>query len=47
MDLPPEWCEPVEVMADAALALAACDPADVSGRVVRSGPFLRTLGARA
>ena len=26
MDLPREWCEPVETMADAALALCTCDP---------------------
>jgi citronellol/citronellal dehydrogenase len=41
MDLPPEWCEPVETMADAAVALASCDPQRESGRVVRSGPYLR------
>src|SRR5712671_4913415 len=38
MDLPPEWCEPVETMADAALALATCEPLTENGRVVRSGP---------
>ena len=42
LDLPPEWCEPVELMADAALALATCDPA-------RDGPgrSLATLPASA
>ena len=44
MDLPPEWCEPVETMADAAVALATCDPAFDNGLVVRSGPFLRARG---
>jgi citronellol/citronellal dehydrogenase len=47
MDLPPEWCEPVETMADAALALATCDPARENGLVVRSGPYLRARGAVA
>jgi citronellol/citronellal dehydrogenase len=44
MDLPPEWCEPVETMADAAVALASCDPRRESGLVVRSGPYLRARG---
>jgi len=44
MDLPAEWCEPVETMAEAALALATCDPARESGLVVRSGPYLRGRG---
>jgi citronellol/citronellal dehydrogenase len=44
MDLPPEWCEPVEMMADAALALASCDPERENGLVVRSGPYLRARG---
>jgi citronellol/citronellal dehydrogenase len=44
MDLPPEWCEPVDVMADATLALATCDPEVDHGLVVRSGPYLRTRG---
>jgi NAD(P)-dependent dehydrogenase (short-subunit alcohol dehydrogenase family) len=53
MDLPPEWCEPVEAMAEAALALATCDPADDNGLVVKSLPYLadrarpiRTLDGR-
>ncbi len=41
MDLPPEWCEPVECMAEAALALATCDPARENGQVVKSRPYLR------
>jgi citronellol/citronellal dehydrogenase len=44
MDIPPEWCEPVETMADAALALATCDPKQENGLVVRSGPYLRARG---
>ena len=44
MDLPEEWCEPVEVMADAALALCTCDPAQENGMVVRSRPYLRARG---
>ena len=44
MDIPAEWCEPVETMADAALALATCDPAQENGLVVRSGPYLRARG---
>ena len=26
MDLPPEWLEPIEAMAEATVALATCDP---------------------
>jgi citronellol/citronellal dehydrogenase len=44
MDLPPEWCEPVEVMAEATVVLASCDPAQENGLVVRSGPYLRSKG---
>ena len=44
LDLPPEWCEPVELMADATLALSTCDPAVENGLVVRSIPFLRSRG---
>jgi NAD(P)-dependent dehydrogenase (short-subunit alcohol dehydrogenase family) len=44
MDIPPEWCEPVEMMADAALALSTCDPEQENGLVVRSGPYLRARG---
>jgi NAD(P)-dependent dehydrogenase (short-subunit alcohol dehydrogenase family) len=44
MDLPPEWCEPVECMAEAALALATCDPAVENGLVVKSRPYLKELG---
>ncbi|HWS45429.1 MAG TPA: SDR family NAD(P)-dependent oxidoreductase [Acidimicrobiia bacterium] len=45
MDLPPEWCEPMDVMTGAALALATCDPGRESGLVVRSGPYLRARAA--
>jgi citronellol/citronellal dehydrogenase len=38
MDLPAEWCEPVELMAEAALAL--CTTTE-TGTIVRSGPYLR------
>jgi len=44
IDLPPEWCEPVELMADAALVLSTCDPARDNGMIVRSAPFLRERG---
>ena len=44
MDLPPEWCEPVDLMADAALALATCDPERENGLVVRARPYLREHG---
>jgi citronellol/citronellal dehydrogenase len=42
MDLPAEWCEPIDLMADAAVALASCDPEHENGLVVRSGPYLRS-----
>jgi citronellol/citronellal dehydrogenase len=41
MDLPPEWLEPIEAMAEAALALASCDPASQNGLVVKSLSYLR------
>jgi NAD(P)-dependent dehydrogenase (short-subunit alcohol dehydrogenase family) len=41
MDLPPEWCEPIEAMAEAALALATCAVAAENGLVVKSLPYLR------
>jgi citronellol/citronellal dehydrogenase len=44
MDLPPEWCEPVDLMAAATVALATCDPERENGLVVRSGPYLRERG---
>jgi citronellol/citronellal dehydrogenase len=43
MDLPPEWCEPVGMMAEAAVALATCEPAE-TGRIVRSRPYLLERG---
>jgi hypothetical protein len=47
LDERPEMVEPVELLADAALALATCDPATVTGRVVYSRPFLAELGRMA
>ncbi len=44
MDLPPEWLEPIEVMAEAALALATCDPARENGLVAKSRSYLRARG---
>jgi hypothetical protein len=44
MDLPPEWCEPIEAMAEASLALATCDIAADNGRVVKSLTYLRERG---
>ena len=41
MDLPPEWCEPIEAMAEAAVALATCDASIDNGLVVRSLSYLR------
>ncbi len=40
----PEIVEPVEFMAEAALALCAGDPSTLTGRVVYSGPILAELG---
>jgi len=47
MSLPEEWCEPVERMAEATLALCTCDPTTQNGMVVRSGPYLRAQGLLA
>jgi citronellol/citronellal dehydrogenase len=44
MDARPEIVEPVEVIAEAALALATCDSATLTGRILYSGPFLKELG---
>lgn len=44
MDLPPAWCEPVEAMAEATLALATCDPLIENGLVARSLPYLEARG---
>jgi NAD(P)-dependent dehydrogenase (short-subunit alcohol dehydrogenase family) len=46
LDLPPEYCEPMDTMTDAALALCTCAPEE-TGRVVRSQPYLREKGLRA
>jgi citronellol/citronellal dehydrogenase len=41
LDLPEAWLEPVEAMAESAVALATCDPAIDNGLVVRSLSYLR------
>ena len=41
MDLPEEWLEPVEALAEASLAFATCDPARENGLVVKSLSYLR------
>jgi NAD(P)-dependent dehydrogenase (short-subunit alcohol dehydrogenase family) len=46
LNLPSEYCEPMDTMTDAALALCTCD-ANETGRVVRSKSYLRELRARA
>jgi NAD(P)-dependent dehydrogenase (short-subunit alcohol dehydrogenase family) len=46
LNLPPEYCEPMDMMTDAALALCTCAPGE-TGRVVRSRPYLREKGLRA
>ncbi len=44
LDARPEIVEPVELIAEAALVLATCDPATLTGRIVYSRPFLAELG---
>jgi citronellol/citronellal dehydrogenase len=44
MELPPEWLEPIEALAEASLALATCDPERESGLVVKSLSYLRERG---
>jgi NAD(P)-dependent dehydrogenase (short-subunit alcohol dehydrogenase family) len=44
LDERPDIVEPVELIAEAALVLATCDPATLTGRIVYSRPFLRELG---
>jgi NAD(P)-dependent dehydrogenase (short-subunit alcohol dehydrogenase family) len=44
MELADEWVEPMETMVEAAIALVTCDPATVSGRVVKSLSYLQELG---
>jgi NAD(P)-dependent dehydrogenase (short-subunit alcohol dehydrogenase family) len=44
MDLPEEWLEPVEAMAEATLLLAMCDPSVDNGLVVTSMSFLHSRG---
>lgn len=43
MDLPDAMCEPIETMAEAALALCTCDPAEITGRVAYSLSLLKEL----
>jgi NAD(P)-dependent dehydrogenase (short-subunit alcohol dehydrogenase family) len=43
MNLPDEMCEPIETMAEAALALCTCDPAKLTGRVAYSLSLLKEL----
>ena len=43
MEARPELVEPVEAIVEAALALATCDPAVLSGRVLLSQPFLAEI----
>jgi len=47
LDAHPEIVEPVEVIAEAALVLATCDPATLTGRILYSQPFLDELGRTA
>jgi NAD(P)-dependent dehydrogenase (short-subunit alcohol dehydrogenase family) len=44
MDLPDEWLEPVEAIAEASLSLATCDPRVDNGLVVKSLSFLQARG---
>src|SRR5918994_2144525 len=44
LDERPDIVEPVELLADATVVLATCDPATMTGRVVYSRPFLTELG---
>jgi hypothetical protein len=44
MELPAEWLEPIEALAEASLALATCDPARENGLVVKSLSYLRERG---
>jgi NAD(P)-dependent dehydrogenase (short-subunit alcohol dehydrogenase family) len=43
----PELVEPVELMAEAAVALCSGDPASLTGRVVYTRPFLEEMGRTA
>ncbi|HEX6310916.1 MAG TPA: SDR family NAD(P)-dependent oxidoreductase, partial [Acidimicrobiia bacterium] len=47
LDARPEIVEPVELIAEAALVLATCDPAALTGRITYSGPLLEELGRDA
>lgn len=47
LDARPDIVEPVELIAEAALVLATCDPAALTGRIVYSRPLLEELGREA
>ena len=47
LDARPEIVEPVEMIAEAALVLATCDPATLTGRITYSRPLLEELGRTA
>jgi short-subunit dehydrogenase len=44
MDANPNIVEPLELFVEAVLALATCDPATTTGRILYSRPFLADLG---
>jgi NAD(P)-dependent dehydrogenase (short-subunit alcohol dehydrogenase family) len=44
MELPPQWLEPIEAMAEAAVALATCDAGRENGLVVKSLSYLNDRG---
>ncbi|MEX0666367.1 MAG: SDR family NAD(P)-dependent oxidoreductase [Acidimicrobiia bacterium] len=44
MDANPNIVEPLELFVEAVLALATCDPAVTTGRILYSRPFLTNLG---
>jgi citronellol/citronellal dehydrogenase len=47
LDARPDIVEPVELIAEAALVLATCDPAVLTGRITYSRPLLEELGREA
>jgi NAD(P)-dependent dehydrogenase (short-subunit alcohol dehydrogenase family) len=44
MDANPDIVEPLELFVEAVVALATCDPATTTGRILYSRPFLEELG---
>jgi NAD(P)-dependent dehydrogenase (short-subunit alcohol dehydrogenase family) len=44
LDDRPDIVEPVELLEEATLVLATCDPRELSGRILFTRPFLRELG---